>query len=148
MSYQFAHLFIYRGKIHTSQKTMYFYTDHDMSRGDKSVSTLVSLLAFSVCVCPCVSPPITTYQTCHPRWALPVRTFCILVRVYMNTFCFILTIFPFLILPRSMACMCCYCSLIWCVLGLRLATHSTWILIQPACSSALSLCIKPGIDYF
>jgi len=56
MSYQFAHLFIYRGKIHTSQKTMYFYTDHDMSRGDKSVSTLVSLLAFSVCVSMCESP--------------------------------------------------------------------------------------------
>lgn len=53
---------------------MYFYTDHDMSKGDKKVSTIVSLIAISVCVCPCVSFPITTKQTCHPRWALPVRT--------------------------------------------------------------------------
>lgn len=123
-------LFIGVKSLH--KKTMYFYTDHDMSRGDKKVSTIVSLMAV-VCVGPCVSliSPQSRLVN-HAGLYQSEHKLCMLVCVYLNTFSYILTLFPVLILPRSLACMCCYCSLTWCVLVLRLATHSTWILIQPA----------------
>lgn len=98
MQYQFAHLFIYTGKNPCIKTPMYFYTDHDMSRGDKTVSTIVSLMAISVfvSVCECfksinTSPYLHKADLSSMLGFTSQNTNSAWLCVYLHTFSFLFT---------------------------------------------------------